>query len=624
MTPPTDTPAAVLAEGFARHAERWAIARGADAASAAAAREAARQLSLATTDGHVCVLLDELGQGAGPVGPAGTLPGGPALPTDAAGWRRALAASGITGTPAAPGSHPLILDDEGRLYLHRDFDHERRLAARLLAATQAPPWPVAAPVRERLQQLFSANRVNGGDAVDWQQAAAALALRQRLVVISGGPGTGKTTTVVNLLACLIEQLPGCRVALAAPTGKAAARLSEALRERAGHLPPALRERLPGEASTVHRLLGVTPAGFVHDARHPLPLDVLVVDEASMLDLALARRLLDAVPEPARIILLGDKDQLAAVESGAVFAELSANPRLSAACAADIEATCGWPAGRLQPPATPDAAAGLLDDAVIWFTRNFRFAADSAIGHLAADIAAARVQPALDGLRAGDETLHWLDDAGPKPGEPTVRAIADGYAPYFETVRRDPRDIAAVSAAFGRCRVLCAVRDGARGVTGVNAQVTRQAAQAMGLPPAGASSAWYPGRPVMVLRNDYVLRLYNGDIGIVLPDADGALAVFFPNPDGDGHRAVAPARLPPHETAYAMTVHKAQGSEFDDVLVLLPARRSRVLTRELLYTAVTRARRRVVLSAGATVLAEAIGAATQRHSGLMARLRDARA
>jgi exodeoxyribonuclease V alpha subunit len=733
---PADAPDLALATVFARHCERWSAERGAAPAIVKAVRQAAEGLSLATSNGQVCLLLEELPRDEG-------------LPASNTAWRAALLASGIVGSADAPGSLPLTLDDDGRLYLQRFFDLERRLAARLWQAASAPPRPLGAADRARLDARFggpsaasaesaappspvtptqpaeganaplaatapapspakaarrkpkpddgqidwltqlapeptpaagpaatastaasataaaaapaaataavtataSATSTTTGSApatgpatdIDWQKAAAALALRQRLVVLSGGPGTGKTTAVVNLLACLVEQQPGCRIALAAPTGKAAARMAEALRQRALHLPAALRDQLPTEAFTVHRLLGTAP-GMVPAAAGMagagstggttaslLPIDVLIVDEASMLDLALATRLVEALPADARLVLLGDKDQLAAVESGAVFAELSADPRLSEAAAHEIAAVCGVaPAAVTAALPGPSQHPSALRDSVVWLQRNFRFAAGTGIGRLAAEISSGRASDALATLRdpAQAASLRWLDDGGTTPpatpsttlSAATLQSIAAGYAEHFAAVRQDPTDAAAVAAAFSRYRVLCALRTGPRGVQAVNEHAGRLAQAALDIGPPGTPlPTWYAGRPVMVLRNDYLLKLFNGDIGIALPGPDGALAVHFPD-TGGGWRRIAPARLPPHETAYAMTVHKSQGSEFDGVLVLLPEHRSRVLTRELLYTGVTRARERVAIAASADVLAATIGAATHRHSGLLARLR----
>jgi exodeoxyribonuclease V alpha subunit len=590
----SDAAQLALAEGFASHVATWARRRGADEAATQAARHAAMALSMATAGGHVCLPLRQLCEG------------------DAATLRRQLLSSNVVGTPGEPEPRPMILDAQGRLYLHRYFDLERRLARRLNRAASAPPAELQAAARQQLGALFGP----GDGSVDWQKLAAALALRRRLVVISGGPGTGKTTTVVNLLACVLAQQPDARIALAAPTGKAAARMSEALRQRAGRLPPALRERLPAEASTVHRLLGAQHEGFRHGAYNPLPIDLLVLDEASMLDLALATRLLEAVPDSACIVLLGDKDQLAAVESGAVFAEISADPSLSGSCIDALAALCGVPAAAIVPAAP--AEAGALRDTVIWLSRNFRFGADSGIAQAAEHIRQGRADELLAQLRQpGDGSVDWIDDAGTQPSLATMQRLREGFAPYFDALQSDAGDVAAISRAFERFRVLCALREGPRGVLAINRWLSEQAQGLLGTP---ASSPWYPGRPVMVLRNDPVLKLFNGDIGITLPGAQGEPLVHFASASG-GFRALPAQRLPAHETAFAMTVHKAQGSEFDALLVLLPAQHSRVLTRELLYTALTRARQRVTLAAAAPLLATAVATRTERESGLRARLAD---
>jgi exodeoxyribonuclease V alpha subunit len=606
-----DMPAQALAEGLAQHIQRWALMRGADAAAAQLAARAARALSLAISAGHVCLPLAELHAAQAEDG---------ATPGDPDTLRARLLASAVVGTPEAPAALPLLLDGEGRLYLQRHFDYEVRLAQRLMAAAATPPQPIDAAAGAQLHALFG-DAGAAPAAVDWQKIAAALALRQRLLVISGGPGTGKTSTVVKLLAALLAQQPGARIALAAPTGKAAARLGEALRQHMALLPPQQRERLPTQAATVHRLLGAHPGGFTHHAGNPLAIDVLVVDEASMLDLALATRLLQAVPAGARIVLLGDKDQLAAVEAGAVFAELSVDPSLSAGCVDHLAALCAVQADAIAPPVGAETSP--LRDSVVWFTRNFRFAADSGIARAAADIRQGRSARLLQWLRDDDDAaVRWLDDGGSAPGAASWATITDGYAAFFERLRREPGDVAGVTRAFERFRVLCAQRAGPRGVLALNEALTRHAHAALAAHGVEATrSPWFAGRPVMVLRNDPLLQLFNGDIGIALPAADGTLQVHFAHADG-GFRALPPLRLPAHETAFAMTVHKSQGSEFDALLVLLPEQRSRVLSRELLYTAVTRARRQVTLAGSAAVLAAAVDAPTRRHSGLLARLRSA--
>jgi exodeoxyribonuclease V alpha subunit len=401
-------------------------------------------------------------------------------------------------------------------------------------------------------------------------------------------------------------------------------MSEALRQRAAHLPASVRSAFPSESFTIHRLLGPLPDGdFEHNAGNPLALDALVVDEASMLDLALATKLMDAVPHGARIVLLGDKDQLCAVESGAVFAELSADPTLSAPCKARLAALCNTPAANIIEAAP--ILRSPLADTVVWFNRNFRFAGDSGIGRLAADIVAGRAGAVLSWLANDpDPSVRWLDEGNPQPSPLVALEIESGFTSYLQACRLEPQaegTLQTLHQAFARFRVLCATRDGPRGVHAANAHVSqwlRRGLSANNDP--DARSPWFTGRPVMVLRNDQALKLYNGDIGIARREPNGLWEVWFPAPEG-GFRAIPAVRLPPHQTAFAMTVHKSQGSEFDSVLVMMPAQPGRVLNRELLYTAVTRARTQVTLVASAPVLRGAIHTTTRRHSGLLARMAE---
>lgn len=362
----------------------------------------------------------------------------------------------------------------------------------------------------------------------------------------------------------------------------------------------------------------------------------------MLDLALAARLAEALPPQAQLVLLGDKDQLAAVEAGAVFAELSAQRSFSApmrAHLAGIDAAVDAPAaqqGDAEEAGAPQEAAGNvaepLADCVVWLTESHRFRADSGIGRLAADIRAGRGEAALAWLAAGaDESVRWIEDVTARPGTGTLACMEAGYAPYFALLRTGlcggaaapasagPVDVAAAMQAFERFRVLVAVREGSRGLAALNAHAEARLRAAIGLAPErSAAGRWYPGRPLIVLANDYRLGLFNGDVGLCLPDAQGVLRVFFPTPGG-GFRAIPPLRLPAHDTAFALTVHKSQGSEFDEVLLVLPAQPLRLLTRELIYTGVTRAAKRVAIAAPGEVFVAGCRARTLRASGLRARM-----
>ena len=581
---------------------------------------AAALVSRQVSNGHVCLDLSQVAGGAALVDDSGTplaLQSWP--PLDA--WRATLRSSPLIG--ASADITPLVLDDADRLYLRRYSAHQERLAAVIQArSVEADTVVDRAWLGEALDRLFPVDSAVAGD-LDWQRRAALMAVQRRFLVISGGPGTGKTFTVVKILALLIEsalhtgQRPP-RITLVAPTGKAAARLAESIRRTKPTLrcAGAITQAIPDEAATIHRCLGSIDGSairFRHTADNPLVTDVLLVDEASMVDLALMARLLDAVPQHARVLLLGDEDQLASVEAGAVLGDIcnSGVPRHYSR--AVIERVAGLTDDRL--PLAPDAPGRTgIWDCIVQLQHSYRYGADSGIGALARAINAGDSDAALAVL----DQVDYPDVALVAPAtdgrlSAALRdAVLHGFAAYLRA--DDPRERL---RAFERFRVLCAHRRGWAGVEWVNRQIVA-VLTAAGLIRDGGQL--YVGQPIIVTRNDYQLGLFNGDVGLIIhdPERAGARLAFFIAPDGT-HRMLSPSRLPPYETVFAMSVHKSQGSEFDDVAVLLPQQVSPVVSRELLYTAVTRARRTVTIHASRDVVAHAITHRIERASGLRDRL-----
>lgn len=544
--------------------------------------------------------------------------------------------------PAAGTPRPLVLDGH-RLYLHRHWRDELRLAGALRERART-----ALPVDEdALRAALAALFPQGGDATaapDPQAGACVRALRSRISLVTGGPGTGKTYTAARLLALAVALEPAAaplRIALAAPTGKAAARLRQsiaaALDAMTAHGGPAaawaatLAARLP-PARTLHALLGARPdtRRLRHGPEHPLPVDLLLVDEASMVHLDGMARLLDALAPATRLVLLGDKDQLASVEAGAVLADLCADAQPDAHVA-DLRA------------APPDAKTHALapHTTVLWRSRRF----NGPIAALARAAHAGNAAAAREALTAaGQGVLHWLQaarradllalvlpstaaDAAVAGSEP---APGGGYGPLLRALRtlpstpaaapHDHTPLLALLQDFDRCRVLCAVQEGPWGVQALNLAIEQALAQAGWV---DLRNPWYPGRPVMVMRNDAAAGVFNGDVGLVLPRSAPGAAPRVAFAEGGTVRLVAASRLPAVQTAYAMTVHKAQGSEFGHTVLVLPPEASPVLTRELVYTGITRARERFTLvTPRAAVLAQALARRSVRASGLAERLRAA--
>ncbi|WP_153447520.1 exodeoxyribonuclease V subunit alpha [Vibrio algicola] len=496
--------------------------------------------------------------------------------------------------------------------------------------------------------------------LNWQKVAAAVALTRRFAVISGGPGTGKTTTVAKLLAALIEQSLGesdptqvkvPTIKLVAPTGKAAARLTESIGNAIDQLPiaPQVKALLPAQSSTIHRLLGARPntVAYKYNRTNPLHVDILVVDEASMVDLPMMFRLLEALPKQARLILLGDKDQLSSVEAGAILGDIC---RFS---------EVGYQANYLHTLATltqfdtlPCATQGSsIADSLCMLQKSYRFHARSGIGQLAKAMNAGDAQQMQRTWQQGfnDITLHpfYPDTAVSAADGQASTSIADapltqkqirpqllallvqGFQAYCNglsggvseksktEMEQKARD---VLNAFASTRLLCAVRDGEFGVQGMNDAIEKALTQKRLIQPID-NAQWYVGKPIMISQNDASLGLHNGDIGMCLLDESEEVArlrVYFEMPDGR-IKGILPSRIPSHQLAFAMTIHKSQGSEFEHTVLLLPVKLNPILTRELIYTGVTRAKSRLDLFANPQVLAQGVTIKTKRTSGLSEKL-----
>ncbi len=565
------------------------------------------------------------------------------------------------------GNEPLVLDGH-RLYLRRYWHYEHQIE-HAIRQRMARSDEIAQGIPEtRCQKMLEVLFQKQDPAVhaDWQKMACALAARSAFCVITGGPGTGKTTTVVRLLALLqalsFEAMKGeknaLRIGLAAPTGKAAARLRTSIAHAIDLLPedalghPGLKKYIPNEVVTLHRLLGTRPGTrqFRHDAHHPLLIDVLVVDEASMIDLEMMASVLQALPEQARLILLGDKDQLASVEAGAVLGRLCHR----AATAHYLPATVQWLERMCHTvihPDLQDESGTALDQHVVMLRDSFRFDQKSGIGRLALAVNEGNV-PLMRQIGTQNYadlaciSLNDLEDARLEsvllggaevhPDKPS----SVGLSSYLLQIKKDRPALDAQSEAFdtwarsvleaqARFQLLCALRNGPYGVRGLNERI-EQILKRKGLVAPDedpfAENSWYEGRPVLVTRNEYALGLMNGDIGVTLSkptrrESRGELRwerrVAFLRNEGDGVHWVLPSRLTAVESVYALTVHKSQGSEFEHCVLLLPPGTHPVLTRELIYTGITRARRlftQICVDEGRS-MEEAAGRQIRRSGGL---------
>ncbi|MBF0411842.1 MAG: exodeoxyribonuclease V subunit alpha [Desulfamplus sp.] len=545
-------------------------------------------------------------------------------------WIDILQKSPAVGKPG--DFAPMILDASGRLYLQRYWYYENLLALNIKERTEQISEPYS-NVSLLLDNLFSSNGQLNDSFLqknviqpDWQKVAAAASILNRFTVISGGPGTGKTTTIAKILIalCILEAQNGRKIsaAVTAPTGKAAARLMESINSAVQKAIPLLEkinftliDAIPTEPHTIHRLLGYRHGSvfFKHHKDNPLPYDLVIVDESSMADLPLMAKLFDAVPIKSRIILLGDNNQLSSVESGAVLGDI---------CSGIDGFTCGF-ANKIKSMGTGlslDNVSGsrdipLIANSIVMLKKSFRFGENSGIGALSNLVNSGKSEEAISLLLSGKyRDITFMErkenDNQSDNHAKNIHSLIESVAmeEYAKSLRASTPEEA--FELLTRFRILTPVRKGIGGVEEINRYVDILGSNINTITKRRGS--FYNGLPVIVKRNDYAMNLYNGDIGIFLKDKDG-LRVFFQGQNG--FRKFMPGRLPENEIAYALTVHKSQGSEFDRVLFVVPESKSPVLTREMLYTGITRAKKEVIIAASIESIVRMIKNPVKRHSGL---------
>jgi len=514
---------------------------------------------------------------------------------------------------------PLILDTRNRLYLYRYWEYENNLSQ--LIKKRVDQGVVDLNMQLLKQSIRRHFPEDHHPAVDWQKVAAVTAVLKKFCIITGGPGTGKTFTIAKILVLLLEQASeaGLEIRLAAPTGKAASRLQESIKKAIGSLDCSdeIKQAIPAEVYTIHRLLRPIPDSpyFRYNFENPIPADIVVVDEASMVDLAMMSKLVEAVPLSARLVLIGDKDQLASVEAGSVLGDICDRNHLHGF--SDGFRSTFWELTHenLNFGSQTCAPKPGLQECIVVLQKSRRFAADSGIGALGQSVNCGDTEKTIALLKnANDPSVVWYEI-----GSATdfyyrlAKEINDGYSEYLKI-----KDPPLALAHFNRFKILCALKIGSFGVDAINKLAEKVLFQhnLIQLDPK-SDPVWYRGRPILITNNDYNLGLFNGDIGITMPDPSAGnndLFVFFPGNAGETRR-FAPYRLPEHETVYAMTVHKSQGSEFDKVVLVLPDRDYPVLTRELVYTGLTRTRKKISIWATRSILACAISRPIIRTSGL---------
>lgn len=526
-------------------------------------------------------------------------------------WKSQLEAAVVVGEPG--DFKPLVLDNNDRLYLQKLWHYEQLIGNELLArATDNISGINFKLLKEGLSRYFPSEDLF---ELNWQQVAAALSVIQRFSVISGGPGTGKTTTVVRILALLAEQSADTgeqlAIALAAPTGKAAARLKESVQQQKQHLPATenIRRAIPERAVTLHQLLGARRGSgeYRYSKDNPLPHDTVVVDEASMVDQMMMAKLLEALLPDSRLILLGDKDQLASVEAGSVFGDICIpkENRYTEMAVRKLREI-----GIIIPDDSIGKKTGPLTDNITFLGKSYRFDKTSGIGQLAAAVNGQDPDAAMDVLRSSKYSDIRINEIA--RGEDIEDTLFAELLEHAQTLAEAGDRPTAIDLLHKQV-TLCVHRKGYLGSENVNNKVEQLLHRQLNL---SRYQKWYVGRPVLITQNNYSLKLRNGDLGIAWGSEENP-GVHF-KVEGEELRSVNSARLSHFENAYALTVHKSQGSEFERVHIVLPAEPSPILTKELLYTAITRARSQITIWGKQEVLAHGITSSVHRSSGLRER------
>ncbi len=532
-------------------------------------------------------------------------------------WKQKLSSISAVGKPG--DYYPLILDEKNRLYLYRYWDYEKKLVDSITNRIKKDIKEInLSLLHDSLTRLFPKNDDND---INWQKIASLTSILHNFCVISGGPGTGKTFTIATILSLLLEQAgeEKLRIFLAAPTGKAAARLIQSINDAKENLNcrQDIKDSIPKESYTIHRMLKTIPGSpyFQYNWKNLLPADIVVVDEASMADIALMSKLVQAVPSDSKIILVGDKDQLASVEAGSVLGDICDRDNVHGFSKDYLKRVMELTGEKIDMLSGQKINKMGLHDCIVYLKKSYRFAQSIEIGGVSRAVNMGDADKVLSLLKkAGNNTIKWENNLSLNAmHKALINNVIKGYKDYLKT--DDPRRALEL---FERFKILCAVRIGPYGIDALNRfaeNVLRR--KGLILFDSSSNNPWYNGRPVLITRNDYNMGLFNGDIGITMPDLtadNNRLYVFFPGASG-GLKRFSPQRLPEHETVYAMTIHKSQGSEFDNVLLVLPDKDYPILTKELIYTGVTRARKSVSIWGSENVLRASISRKIERSSGL---------